>query len=217
MTLSKIRTIILDFDGTLVESVGIKDEAFHTLFSGYPEYLPAIMEYHLSHNATVRFEKFRHITENILIERYDDETKDRLSRRFSELVFRRIVECPFVEGAQDLLLFFYERLPVYLVSASPESELEKILELRNIRKYFTDIYAVPWKKSEAIRDILKGESGPRKETLFIGDAFEDYEAASTAGISFIGRDSGKSFKNAAVPVYKNLFEIKEHICGLYSI
>ena len=45
----ELKTIILDFDGTLVESVGIKDAAFEALFSEYPEHLECIMAYHLSH------------------------------------------------------------------------------------------------------------------------------------------------------------------------
>ena len=31
-----------------------------------PAELPAIMDYHMAHNAVLRFEKFRHITREIL-------------------------------------------------------------------------------------------------------------------------------------------------------
>ena len=58
--------MILDFDGVVVESVGIKDQAFRQLYQDFPQHLDRIMEYHLSHNATIRFEKFRYIAENIL-------------------------------------------------------------------------------------------------------------------------------------------------------
>ena len=204
----KIKAIILDFDGTIVESVGIKDDAFQTLFSGYPDQLPSIMEYHLSHNATVRFDKFRHITENILGRKYDETTESYLCRRFSELVFKQIIECPYVAGAEDFLGYFRTRLPLYLASASPAEELEKILEARNLRKYFKDVYTIPWMKADVIRDILQREDILPDEAVFIGDAFEDYEAARSIGVFFIGRDSKKSFYDADVPVYKDLFEIK---------
>jgi beta-phosphoglucomutase-like phosphatase (HAD superfamily) len=205
----EIRAIILDFDGTLVESVGIKDDAFRALFSEYPEHLPAIMEYHLTQNATVRFEKFRHITESILGMQYDDHTKERLSRTFSEMVFRRITECPFVAGAEEFLEHFCRKIPLYLSSASPDEELSRILETRCLRDFFRHVYAASWPKEDAIRNILKKEDIPPENAVFIGDAFEDYEAARSAGVQFIGRNSRKSFRNAPVAVYKDLFEIKE--------
>ena len=64
------KLILLDFDGVIIESVGIKDEAFEKLYQNYPKHLTQIMEYHLSHNATIRFIKFRYIVENILNEPY---------------------------------------------------------------------------------------------------------------------------------------------------
>ena len=32
----RFKIIVLDFDGTLIESVGIKDQAFKELFKDYP-------------------------------------------------------------------------------------------------------------------------------------------------------------------------------------
>ena len=66
MKRKRCRLLILDFDGTLVESVGVKDEAFALLFKDFPEHLDDIMQYHISHNATIRFEKFEYIFNNIL-------------------------------------------------------------------------------------------------------------------------------------------------------
>jgi len=213
----KIKTIVLDFDGTIVESVGIKDIAFKTLFCEYPEHLDRIMEYHLSHNATVRFDKFKHITENILKEKYTAEVKEDLGSKFSELVFKRIVACPYVQGAEDFLCHFYEKVPLYLASASPVEELEKILEVRDLKKYFKDIYAIPWVKTDIIKDILKRENIPPEEAVFIGDAFEDYEAARLTCVFFIGRNSGKSFHGADTPVYKNMFDIKKFLRRMYRV
>jgi len=206
-----MKVIILDFDGTIIESVGIKDSAFKTLFSEYPEHLNRIMRYHLSNNATVRFDKFKHVIENILNQEYNEEKKRFLSRRFSDLVFEKIVECPYVRGAEDFLNYFREKVPIYLASASPLEELEEILETRDLKKYFKNVYAIPWIKMDVIQDILKRENIPSEEAVFIGDAFEDYEAARLTDVFFIGRNSGKSFHSADIPVYKNLSDIKEFL------
>jgi phosphoglycolate phosphatase-like HAD superfamily hydrolase len=207
----RIKTVILDFDGTVVESVGIKDWAFETLFERYPEHLDQIMEYHLCHNASVRYEKFQYITENILNQEYSKETERTLSRRFSALVFRRIVECSYVPGAEDFLDYFSARLPLYLASASPAEELEGILKARNLKRYFKRVYAIPWAKEDVIRDILITEKIPPDEAVFVGDAFEDYQAAQSAQVFFIGRRSNKSFRNADIPVYNDLSDIKTYL------
>ncbi len=204
----KIKTIILDFDGTIVESVGIKDWAFETLFKEYPDRLNEIMKYHLSHNATVRFEKFKYITENILGQRYDEEIERKLSSGFSKLVLERIVQCPYVPGAEEFLNYFEGKVPLYLISASPSEELERILKARNLSKYFKRIYAVPWVKTDAIQEILNKEGVSPEEAVFIGDAFEDYQAARLTNVAFIGRDSGKSFQGVRLNVFRDFIAIR---------
>jgi phosphoglycolate phosphatase-like HAD superfamily hydrolase len=209
--LMKFKAIILDFDGTIVESVGIKDRAFRELFKDYPDRLDEIMAYHLSHNATVRFEKFWHITENILKKEYTEDIARDLRDRFSKLIFQRIVECPYVPGAEDFLDYFQGKVPLFLISISPAEEFERILSARNLTKYFKRIYAVPWIKADAIKDILQNESVFPQEAVFIGDSFEDYQSAQSTRVFFIGRDSGKSFGGADIPVYRNLDDIKNYL------
>lgn len=207
----KIKTIILDFDGTIVESVGIKDRAFEMLFEKYPQHLDQIMDYHLSHNARVRYEKFKYITEIILKEEYTQETEKSLAKRFSDLVYKRIVECPYVPGAEDFLNYYHDKIPLYLASASPANELGRILKARHLTEYFKGVYAIPWVKKDVIKDIMYVEKISSDEVVFIGDAFEDYQAAQSAQVFFIGRRSSKSFRDADIPVYENLFDIKTYL------
>jgi len=119
--------IILDFDGTLVESVDVKTEAFREVFGPYRAALDRIMAYHLAHNGIPRDVKFQHIYERILGIPYDAARREATARRFSELVFDRVVACPFVPGAAAFLERFAGRLPLYVVSASPESELRRVV------------------------------------------------------------------------------------------
>ena len=67
-----IKVIVLDFDGVIVESVGIKTEAFRELFRDSPQ-VEEIYQYHLANNALSRFEKFPYICENILGRKYTEE------------------------------------------------------------------------------------------------------------------------------------------------
>ena len=209
------KLILLDFDGVIIESVGIKDEAFEKLYQNYPKHLPQIMEYHLSHNATIRFIKFRYIAENILNEPYSAKKELELSQKFSDLVFDRIVECPFVEGAIEFLEYFFAKVPLYLISMSPEDELLNVLKLRGLKKYFKQVYSNPVTKSQVFRKILADEQLDVSEVLYIGDTPEDYQAAVKVGIHFIGRKSKKKFPQEVNHVCYNMLEVKDlvHFLG----
>jgi phosphoglycolate phosphatase-like HAD superfamily hydrolase len=205
------KAIILDFDGTIVESVGIKDEAFKALFAAYPDDLNEIMRYHLSHNATIRFEKFRHIHEHILKLPFSREVEERLGQRFSEITLSKIVECPIVAGAREFLDHFSRHLPLFLASVSPSDDLGWILEQRDLKKFFKRIYAYPWQKTAAIRDAMQREGISASELLFIGDSPEDLEAAREAGVPFIGRQSGKWTEDIDAPLFRDFIGIQAHL------
>ncbi len=209
--------VILDFDGTLVESVGIKDFAFETLFQEYREHLPAIMEYHRTHNATIRYDKFRYITQNILGQPYTEDKAAVLAKEFSQLVFSRIVAAPFVAGSKEFLEYFYTKIPLYLISMSPREEIGKIIEARDMKKYFKGIYTYPWEKDEDIEDILSRENVSLNRATYIGDTQEDLIAAQKAGIRFIGRDSGRPFNTPNnIIISKDFHAIKEYIMAFLA-
>jgi phosphoglycolate phosphatase-like HAD superfamily hydrolase len=166
------------------------------------------MSYHLSHNSTIRFEKFRHIHENILRIPYTQEIEETLGQRFSEITLSKIVACPIVAGAYVFLDDFSRRIPLFLASISPPADLDRILEQRHLRKYFKRIYAYPWQKPAVIRDVMsRGKVSPT-ELVFIGDSPEDLEAARGAGIPFIGRQSGKWADGIDAPLFNDFIGIR---------
>lgn len=205
-----LKVVISDFDGTLVESAGIKDEAFHALYSDEaPEHLDEIMAYHKAHNATLRFEKFRHIHERILGKPYTEADAARLSARFSELVFERIVAAPPVPGLKAFLEAV-AGLPLYLVSMSPDEELARILAARHLDCNLAGVYPGSWQKAAAVRDILAREGAARGEAVYLGDTDEDRQVAEAVGVPFIGRDSGRLIRGDC-PIYANLHGIVAHL------
>jgi HAD superfamily hydrolase (TIGR01549 family) len=205
------KVILLDFDGVIIESVGIKDRAFAELYRDYPRHFSQIMEYHHSHNATIRFTKFQYIAENILKEFYNSQKEKELSKKFSNLVFDKLVLCPYVKGAVDFLEFFSKQVPLYLISISPEEELLQVLNARILRDYFKKVYANPPSKSEAFRKILTNEQIDASESVYIGDTPEDYQAATTTGIPFIGRKSKKAFPGRGFPVFEDMLEVQRYL------
>ncbi|MDD1651469.1 MAG: HAD hydrolase-like protein [Methanomicrobiales archaeon] len=181
------RAIVLDFDGVILESVGVKTEAFRTLFSDVPEHVDEIVDHHRENTGVSRFDKFRYIYAHILNRDLSDREFDRLSARYHELVIGGVLASPYVTGAEAFLERFSRRAPLYVVSASPEGELTDIIMQRGMARYFRGIFGAPRRKVDCIRVIREQEHRDPPQVLFVGDALNDYRAAREAGVPFAAR------------------------------
>lgn len=206
-----VSTIILDFDETIVESVDIKTEAFRELFGSYSVDLDRITAYHLANNGISRHIKFKHSYEEILGVPFTSELREATATRFSELVFDRVVTCPLVRGAEAFLERFSPRLPLYVVSASPEVELRRVVEARGLERHFRGVFGSPTAKLEHTRRILCREAVSPDLTLYVGDSVEDYRVARELGIPFIGRRNKEDLSGLGVPVYPDLVGVAAEV------
>ena len=182
-----IKTIILDFDGVLIESVSIKTQAFRKLFMFVPEHLDAIEQYHVKEMGRSRYEKFRFIYKNILKRPLSQDQCKWLSDTFSKIVFDEIKTTPYVKGAEDFLNNYYKKIPLYIVSATPELELVNIVNQRKMSHYFQKVYGSPKSKTDLITLIIQENKLSPDSVMFVGDAVNDWVAARDCGIRFIGR------------------------------
>ncbi len=206
-----LKVLILDFDGVVVESVDIKTAAFRELFKDRP-CVDDIIRYHLQNNALSRFIKFKHIYNNILHEEYNKNIEGILGDKFTQIVFQKVVECHLCPGAQEFLTIFSSIYPIYLASATPQEELEKIIEARDLRHYFKEVWGTPpGNKLKFINRALKIEKAKPAEALYIGDMVEDFRVAQETGVAFVGRRYAESFDGLDVPVFPNMEGIIEWI------
>lgn len=183
-----IKVLILDFDGVVLESVEVKTEAFRQLFS-FSEHVDEIVSFHIRNGGISRFDKFRHIYANILKKPLSEDEFERLASDFSGLVKQGVIESRFVDGAGELLNAIHGRIPVYIVSATPEDEINDIVRTMGLGIYFKGVYGSPAKKTDLIRKVIKMEEAAPEEILFVGDAINDMNAAADAGVRFVGRRS----------------------------
>jgi HAD superfamily hydrolase (TIGR01549 family) len=187
-----LKMIFFDFDGVIVESAGIKTNAFRKLFSVYPEHVDEIVKYHKDNAGVSRYEKFDYIFKNILKQTLGEEKKAEFGRKFSELVFEEVMECSFVHGTLEFLEKYSNSLRLYIASATPDEELKEIVKLRGIDNHFRGVYGAPSKKSDIVSRVLDEDGGFREHALFIGDTTADYEHAQKANIKFVGRTIGNN-------------------------
>jgi len=206
----RFKVIVLDFDGVVVESNEIKNRAFSEMFSGYSRY-EEIMQYHRSHNHVCRQDKFRHILGNILGQPFQDTDIATMAKIFSQLTRQKIIECPFVPGAEDFIAYFSTKFSLYIASATPTDELKIIIEARKLSGYFKGIYGAPTEKAKIFADIFKKERITPGNLLFIGDSKEDHDVAVHLSLQFIARINGNNFQDIKVPRFKDLYEIKSFV------
>lgn len=209
-----IKNIIFDFDGVLVESLGIKTDAFNELFKDFPDKVDEIVKFHLDNGGMSRFDKFRYIYKNIFKQPLSEVKFNKLCRDFSNLVVEKVVVAPFVKGAIEFLQKGLVRYNMYVVSATPEEELKSIIIKRKINKYFLGIYGSPGNKESLLLKILQENNYCQAETIFLGDSINDYLAAQKVKVKFAARISNgeKTWDLVRVKMkLKDLFEFAKYI------
>ncbi|CAK0764368.1 Phosphoglycolate phosphatase-like HAD superfamily hydrolase [Azospirillaceae bacterium] len=190
MTVSyrRLSALFFDFDGVILESADIKTAAFEALFASVPEHLPQIVSLHRRLGGVSRYEKFSMIHRDILRVPFSDAERIMLGERFSALIADALRFCPMVPGVLMALETLQRyKIPFFVVSGTPQEELEELCAQRDLTRFFVEIHGSPRTKIEILSDILARFGLRATETAMIGDAMTDYEAARAVGARFIGR------------------------------
>lgn len=192
-----IHVIFFDFDGVLVESVDIKTKAFAKLFeSEGKDIVEKVVDYHLKNAGISRFEKIRYIYQNMLKRDLSKKIFDDFCQQFSHLVVDEVVSAPYVKGAKEFLDGYADKYMCFVVSATPQDEMEEIIKRRQMQGYFKGIYGSPKKKGDIVREILAAYTSvlsPQppvhspQSFVYVGDALSDYKAAMDNSVHFISR------------------------------
>ena len=205
------KTIILDFDGVVIESNALKNEAFAKIFGRFPDYAAEMLRFHTDNISLSRFSKFDYLLE-LLGRKHDQLLREDIATDFSKTMMEGMVTVPLVTGALSFLNTITAQLPIYLASVTPETELRYILDQRNLAKWFTGIYGCPpWTKLAAIADVLQRESLTASDALLVGDSAGDQSAAITAGVSFLARNSGLQFEEPYPTSFQDMDAVSGYI------
>ena len=206
--MSRIRAVILDFDGVIAESNAIKDGAFQQFFDLYPDHREAMRVFHEAHHAQPRRFKFTYYIEELVGLPGDKDAIERMAAEYSALLSDQVIRCPEVPGAGRFLAEFHPRLPLYISSMTPHEELLRIVEARGVLPFVKEAYGnPPYGKDAVVARILAAEGLEPQEVVFVGDSGNDYEVAVRAGLVFMGRDSGQAFPDVPLTLYADLDEV----------
>ncbi len=182
------QAIFFDFDGVLVESAEIKCQAFRTLYEEHgEEVLERVLAYHLAHEGISRVAKILYCHKEFLRRTLNEAQLAELAERYSALVMEAVIACDAVPGALEFLENYSDKLPIFVVSGTPEPELRAIIARRGMADHFSAVHGSPRLKGPIVTDLLFNYDLDGPECLFVGDAMTDFLAARDTGLQFIGR------------------------------
>ncbi len=176
-----------DFDGVLVDSVGIKTTAFRQLFESFgEETLAKVLEHHRLNGGISRIDKIQYSHTHFVGTPLSAGELQQWGQRYSREVVSQVIDAPWIAGAEDFLVRMRGRCPIFVISGTPEDELKQVIDARKMAGYFTEILGSPTKKPVHIRNLLKAYHLAPENCVFIGDALTDYYAAKQTGLHFLG-------------------------------
>jgi phosphoglycolate phosphatase-like HAD superfamily hydrolase len=179
--------VFWDFDGVIKDSVDVKTEAFERLFSVYGQGIAARVKTHHEKNGGVsRYEKIPLYLTWVGLP-CDQGHVDQFCSHFSDAVLDAVVDSPWVPGVQEYLLDHCELQYFVLVTATPQHEIESILDKLGIAHCFRQVHGAPTDKNDAIAAVLRAQRIDVADVLMIGDSETDLLAANANQIPFLLR------------------------------
>lgn len=184
-----IKVIVLDFDGTLIDSNRLKSEAFFKLFSDgmTRDIVRAVLDEMFEAS---RYEILAEIlARRDLCRREDCQPEVRyFAAAFNDIVVDGAKHCREIEGAVEALDFLSSRARLYVSSTTPENALKEIIAFRGWTDYFVDIFGYPRKKPETLAGIIVREKVESSSVVVVGDGESDRISAEENRCRFIPVD-----------------------------
>ncbi len=208
----KTVNIFFDFDGVIIESNQIKAHAFYELYKPYGKSIAnTVLDNYTAEGGISRQKKFHKYHKKLLDQELTNKQVSALSERFSKIVFKKIIDAPFIKGIKIFLKENYKQMHFSIISGTPHTELKKICQALEIEQYFIEICGSPKNKVCWIDELTNTYNLNKSETILIGDSKVDFDSAKTAKINFILREhqlNKQIFSNYTGPRIKDFSDIK---------
>jgi len=155
-----------------------------------------VREHHQLHGGKSRYEKIPLYFQEYAHRHLSDQEQQEHQLQFQNLVVQQVIESKWVPGVQDYLLCNCKIQRFFLLTGTPQEEIEYILYKLGIHSCFIEIMGAPLQKQEGLKHVLAEYKFSAEECLMIGDSITDYEAAKANNIHFLFRITQENKKFA---------------------
>lgn len=190
--IKRVKVIVFDFDGTLIQSNELKHKAYFKLFPNNPVHEGIIQDV-----LSECFEESRYVILEKILERLGFKGNIRrevngLAQQYNDVVTTGAKTCPEIIDAEEVVKVLSTRYKLYLSSTTPEESLKEILTFRDWDKYFQGVFGYPRLKEESLLEIMEKEKVSPQEILVVGDGYSDLLSARKIGCRFAKTDPEQS-------------------------
>ena len=192
----KYKAIFLDFDGVIVDSMGLKFETYCFALKSIGALASKDADTKSIKAMQLKYAgKSRQLTLPLM---YQDLTQKEMPEDLYQKALKHFTEhdeasrkqMKLFPGAYDFLSFFYQKVPLAIVTGTPQEVINKTLSYLDIGSLFQKVCGTPPDKISHIETLLKEMNLSAKNVLFVGDAIHDYRAAKAHQMDFAGIDQG---------------------------
>jgi phosphoglycolate phosphatase-like HAD superfamily hydrolase len=210
-----IKNIFFDFDGVIAESVCAKTNAFEEMYLPYgADIANKVVAYHKLHGGVSRYEKFRYFHKEFLNEIIDEEKVNELAIQFSNIVLDKVINSDEVIGASYFIEKYHTKFKFWIITGTPTTEIELIVEKRKLENYFIGVQGSPNNKRYWTEYLIEKHKLNRDEIIFLGDATTDMDAAKYSKTHFalrVNDENKELFKDYNGHKFNDFYELEELI------
>jgi len=186
---------VLDCDGVLLNSNAVKTEAFRAVASSYgPQVAEDVVEHHLSHGGSSRYEKLARLFDEVLCRPAMDGEMDRLLSEFAaacRLGLTSVEIDPSFELLAGTVMANHGTLRI--LSGGDEGEIRTALAAKGVEHYFAEVLGSPRPKPEHLAGLV-ARLGVAN-LVYLGDSRLDMEMCLDLGVSAVFVAHWSEFEN----------------------
>jgi phosphoglycolate phosphatase-like HAD superfamily hydrolase len=175
------RTWLFDCDGVLLDSNGVKTDAFHAIARSYgADAARRLVAHHQRHGGVSRFDKVRYLFDHILHRPPRTGEAKRLIEQFGREVTRQLGTVAVEPDAARLLsMIAAGGGSSHVVSGGYEPEVRAVLDQRELAHRFVGIHGSPRSKADIVCGLMAA-GAITAPAVFVGDSSLDRQQHASA-------------------------------------
>jgi HAD superfamily hydrolase (TIGR01549 family) len=198
---NEVKNILWDFDGVILNSNHIRNFGFEEVLKEFPKkQVDELLAFHKANGGISRYFKFRYFFEEIRKEKKSDIELQVYFEDFTKIMRHKLLDRSLlIYETTSFIRQNFQNYQMHIVSGSDQNELRFLCDFFELKEFFYSINGSPTPKGELIKNLIFQSNLKSEETVMIGDAINDYDAAKLNGIHFF------AYNNESLKQFNTLF------------